>query len=408
MNMWETIAWMVARAGGFTAYVLLTLAVALGLALSLRWQSTRWPRLITNDLHRFLTLLSLAFVAVHGLAVWLDPFMRFGWTEVLVPFMSHYRPLWMALGIVAGYLALAVWLSTELRPRIGYAWWRRLHSLAFAVYALATAHGLATGSDTRTSWALGLYAGSALLVGSLLGVRLLTPVGTQSRAEASAASGVPRPQGGTRGRTYPKLAGLVALLLLGGVLWTATGPAQPGWNAIANNGQGSGARGVQAATGQTTSSVFAVPFTANVQGTLTQSQPNATGGVTLRVDTTLSGGAAGAFQVLLQGQPANDGSVAVTAGRVTLAGPGGSPRYQGALQGLQTDGADVRLRAVLQGPGGRAAPWPEATRGRPPRGLRPREPAGLEAGPRSGLVLQGTLQLTPDGRVGGLVRVTSD
>jgi hypothetical protein len=374
MSMWETMAWTVARAGGFTAYVLLTLAVALGLALSLRWQSTRWPRLITNDLHRFLTLLSLAFVAVHGLAVWLDPFMRFGWTEVLVPFMSHYRPLWMALGIVAGYLGLAVWLSTELRPRIGYAWWRRLHGLAFAVYALATVHGLATGSDTRTSWALGLYAGSALLVGSLLGVRLLTPVGT-------------------RGRTYPNLAGLVALLLLGGVLWTATGPAQPGWNAIANNGQGSGARGLQAATGQTTGSVFAVPFTANVQGTLTQSQPDATGGVTVRVDTTLSGGAAGAFQVLLQGQPANDGSVAVTASRVTLAGPGGSPRYQGALQGLQTDGADVRLRAVLQGPGGRAAPWPEATRGR---------------SPRSGLVLQGTLQLTPDGRVGGLVRGTSD
>jgi DMSO/TMAO reductase YedYZ heme-binding membrane subunit len=377
MSTWETVTWAVARAGGFTAYVLLTLAVALGLALSLRWQADRWPRLITNDLHRFLTLLSLAFVAVHGLAVWLDPFMRFGWTEVLVPFMSHYRPLWMALGIVAGYLALAVWLSTELRPRIGYAWWRRLHGLAFAVYALATVHGLATGSDTRTSWGLGLYAGSALLVGSLLGVRLLTPVGTQSRAEASAASGVPRPQGGaTRGRTYPNLAGLVALLLLGGVLWTATGPAQPGWNAIANNGQGSGARGVQAATGQTTGSVFAAPFTANLQGTLTQSQPDATGGVTLRVDTTLSGGAAGAFQVLLQGQPANDGSVAVTAGRVTLTGPGGSPRYQGALQGLQTDGTGARLRAALLGPGGRV------------------------------LVLQGTLQLTPDGRVGGVVHVT--
>ena len=373
VTTWSTITWTATRAGGFTTYVLLTLAVALGLALSLRWQSPRWPRLITNDLHRFLTLLSLAFVAIHGLAVWLDPFMRFGWTEVLVPFMSHYRPLWMALGIVAGYLALAVWLSTELRPRIGYAWWRRLHCLAFAVYALATVHGLATGSDTRTSWALGLYAGSALLVGSLLGVRLLTPVGR-------------------RGRTYPNLAGLVALLLVGGVLWTATGPAQPGWNTIANNGQGSGARGVQAAIGQTTGSVFAVPFTAYVQGTLSQSQPNATGGVTLRVDTTLSGGAVGAFHMLLHGQPANDGSVAVTAGRVTLAGSGGAPRYQGALQGLQSDGTGARLRAVLQAPGGRAAPWLEATRGR---------------SPRSGLVLQGTLQLTPDGRVGGVVHVTS-
>ena len=71
MSTWETVAWTVARAGGLTAYVLLTLAVALGLALSLRWQSPRWPRLITNDLHRFLTLLSLAFIAIHGLAGWL-------------------------------------------------------------------------------------------------------------------------------------------------------------------------------------------------------------------------------------------------------------------------------------------------------------------------------------------------
>jgi hypothetical protein len=97
--------------------------------------------------------------------------------------------------------------------------------------------------------------------------------------------------------------------------------------------------------------------------------------VTLRVNTTLRGGAAGSFQVLLQGQPADGGSVAVTAGRVTLVGPGGSPRYQGALQGLQVDDADVHLRAALQGPGGRV------------------------------LVVQGTLQLLPAGRVGGLVQV---
>jgi hypothetical protein len=317
MSAWETVAWTVARAGGLTAYVLLTLAVALGLALSLRWEAARWPRLITNDLHRFLTLLSLALVAVHGPAVWLDPFMRFGWTEVLVPFMSHYRPLWMALGIVAGYLALAVWLSTELRPRIGYAWWRRLHGLAFAVYALATVHGLATGSDTRTPWGLGLYAGSVLLVGSLLGVRLLTPVGT-------------------RGRTYPNLAGLVALLLVGGVLWTATGPAQPGWNAIANNGQGSGARGGQAATRQKTDSVFAAPFTANLQGTLTQSQPDATGGVILRVDTTLSGGGRGG----VPGAPAGAAGERWERGRDRGPGDAGRAGRVAALPGHATGAAD--------------------------------------------------------------------
>src|SRR5215831_19142441 len=78
MSVWEAITWDVARAGGFTAYILLTLAVALGLALTLQIQSSRWPRLINSELHNYLTLLSLVFVGVHVLAVWVDPFTRFG------------------------------------------------------------------------------------------------------------------------------------------------------------------------------------------------------------------------------------------------------------------------------------------------------------------------------------------
>jgi hypothetical protein len=70
--------------------------------------------------------------------------------------------------------------------------------------------------------------------------------------------------------------------------------------------------------------------------------------------------------------------VAVTAGRVTLAGPGGAPRYQGALQELRDEGAGVRLRSTLQGPGGRL------------------------------LVVQSMLQITPDGHVDGTMQGTSD
>ena len=46
-------AWYVARAGGLTALVLLTLSVSLGLALSLRAHSHRWPRFAIEDVHRF-------------------------------------------------------------------------------------------------------------------------------------------------------------------------------------------------------------------------------------------------------------------------------------------------------------------------------------------------------------------
>lgn len=216
----ESVTWDVARASGLLAYVLVTLAVAVGIALSLGWKSAVWTRFVTNETHRFLTLLALVFTAIHGETVLIDPFIGFTPLEVLVPFASHYRPLWIALGVVGGYLLAAVYASEWLRPRIGYAWWRRFHGLAFVVYVLATLHGLGTGSDARTAWAVLLYGGSVVLVGMLLILRLL-----------------PEPPKLAR----PGLLVLCGVALVVGVLWAWTGPLQPGWNVIANNGNGSGA-----------------------------------------------------------------------------------------------------------------------------------------------------------------------
>jgi len=201
MTLWQAITWNVARAGGFTSYILLTLAVALGLALSMQFQSpSRWPRLLNSELHNFMTLLSTIFLGMHVLAVWTDPYTNFGLNELLIPFVSHYRPVWMALGIVALYLGIAIGLSTWLRPRIGYTWWRRLHILTLGIYALATLHGIGTGSDAQSWWALGIYFASIILVGTLLCRKFLTPIGKN-------------------GRSYPVFVGLTLLAMLALAFW---------------------------------------------------------------------------------------------------------------------------------------------------------------------------------------------
>src|SRR6266487_3051482 len=158
-TIWETITWDVARAGGFTAYILLTLA-----------------------------LLSTVFLGVHVLAVWVDPFTHFGWNEILIPLASHYRAVWMALGMIALYLGIAIGISTLLRKRIGYKWWRRLHVLTLGIFALAAIHGLGTGSDAQTWWALGIYLGSIVLVGSLLCRRVLSVTGKRKHASVHPAT----------------------------------------------------------------------------------------------------------------------------------------------------------------------------------------------------------------------------
>ena len=92
MSTWSAITWDVARAGGFTAFLLLTLSVALGLALSLQLQAPRWPRLINNELHNFVTVVTLVFIGVHVLAVWLDPFTQFGLDEILAALRQPLSP----------------------------------------------------------------------------------------------------------------------------------------------------------------------------------------------------------------------------------------------------------------------------------------------------------------------------
>jgi predicted ferric reductase len=161
-------AWYAARAGGMLAYLLLSASVAVGLLMSGRARLQRWPRFALEDVHRFLGILAGTFIAVHGAALLLDHVVPFSLAQLLVPGTDSYRPLWVALGIVAAELLAALAVTNHYRKRLPHRVWRRLHMLNFAVWALALVHGLTAGTDASTTWALVLYAGSAWLVLALL------------------------------------------------------------------------------------------------------------------------------------------------------------------------------------------------------------------------------------------------
>jgi DMSO/TMAO reductase YedYZ heme-binding membrane subunit len=340
MSIWQMVTWDVARAGGFTAFGLLTLSVAIGLALTLHIQSPRWPRIINSELHNFITLLALIFTGVHILAVWIDPFTNFGWNEVFIPFASHYRPLWMALGIIAFYTGIAIGISTWLRPHIGYKLWRRLHVLTLLLYALVVVHGIATGSDTRTEWGAAIYAISVLLIGILLIIRLMKPATAKDRA-------------------HPVLAVLVVVVIVVATFLCMLGPFQPGWNAIANNGNGSGgpstaraAISQQAAT--TLQTAFPQSFTGDLQGHYTENGPGVNGNVTLQLDLSIHNGPSGNVKMILQGQGrfGDDGSesISITSSRVTLVSSTGQQLYTGSLTNLNGD-KQWHMTALLTGTG---------------------------------------------------------
>jgi hypothetical protein len=142
------VAWLVARAAGLVAFGLLTLSVWLGLGMSTRLLAPKWTKQLLG-LHRTLACMGLWMVGLHVGAILVDPFLHFGALGALVPGAATYRPGAVALGVVAGWLILALAASFDARRWIGQKGWRRLHYATFAAFWLALGHALLVGTDLK-------------------------------------------------------------------------------------------------------------------------------------------------------------------------------------------------------------------------------------------------------------------
>ena len=152
--------WILARASGFTAYLVLTCSVLAGIAVKSRPFGRAVRPAAVTDAHRFLALVGLGALALHGSALALDRTLKMPAAGFVVPGASPYRPVAVALGVLAAELMILVYASFSLRRRIGIRNWRRLHWLTYAVFAGATAHGLAAGTDSTQPWSNAIYLGA--------------------------------------------------------------------------------------------------------------------------------------------------------------------------------------------------------------------------------------------------------
>jgi predicted ferric reductase len=206
----STPFWFITRATGLVALVLLTASMALGLLAAVRYQSRRWPRFVTAGLHRNASVLACAFTAVHIITTLADGFVPIRLQDVVIPFISAYRPVWLGLGAIAFDLLLALTVTSLIRTRLSYRAWRLAHWTAYLCWPVAVLHGLGTGSDTPVRWVLALTLGCVAVVAGLLGWRLA--YGWPSHPAA---------------RLLGALA--LALALIAGGAWLAAGPLHPGW-----------------------------------------------------------------------------------------------------------------------------------------------------------------------------------
>jgi predicted ferric reductase len=142
------IWWYVTRASGIIAYLLLWFSTILGLAVTSKYLDGMLDRLFTYDFHEFISLLSVGFTLVHVLVLMLDLYMPYSLAQILVPFISPYRPFWVGVGVISFYIILLVTITFYLRNRIGRGAFRAIHVLSLLGYIGVTLHGYFSGTDT--------------------------------------------------------------------------------------------------------------------------------------------------------------------------------------------------------------------------------------------------------------------
>jgi DMSO/TMAO reductase YedYZ heme-binding membrane subunit len=145
--------------------LLLTGTVVLGALTGGRAVSAGWPRFAIAALHRNLSLLTLAFVAVHVATAVIDGYAGIAWVDAVLPFVSVYHPFWLGLGAAAFDLLLALLVTSLLRTRIPLRFWRLVHWAAYVCWPVALLHGFGIGrADTQSGWGIAVVLGCVAAV----------------------------------------------------------------------------------------------------------------------------------------------------------------------------------------------------------------------------------------------------
>ena len=166
--------WIVLRAAGIGAYLMLFLSVAWGMLATTSLVTERVAKPTSTQFHQFVATVGLALLGIHLGGLLIDAFMPFDVADLLVPMSSDFRPVATAFGIVAMYLMVVVMASSWTRKRLGIAWWRRLHLLAVPAFTLSMVHGVFAGTDTSRPWMWGIYLATGAITLFLVIVRGLT------------------------------------------------------------------------------------------------------------------------------------------------------------------------------------------------------------------------------------------
>jgi hypothetical protein len=175
--------WIVGRATGLAAYLLMVLLVLAGLLLSHPWRAEFGrPNTLTRiRVHAALAGAAFVMTGLHIAVLATDDHAGVGWAGALVPMGAQYRPVPVTLGLVGMWLGLAAGVTAALAPRIRPRAWWPVHKVAIVSIVAVWAHAVLAGTDSAAllTW----YLATAGLVIAVAASRYLA-VSPQRRRQA--------------------------------------------------------------------------------------------------------------------------------------------------------------------------------------------------------------------------------
>jgi methionine sulfoxide reductase heme-binding subunit len=182
-----TAFWYASRATGVIALLLLTAVLLLGILVNRQGRLPGLPRFAVTNLHRNISLLAVAFIAVHVLTAVLDTFVSIPILSSVIPFASGYERLWLGLGAISFDLMLAMIITSLVRGHLNRILWRAIHLLAYLCWPVAFAHSIGSSQDLQHGWLLDLGIACALIVVAAVLWRLASAARQLPRAARVAA-----------------------------------------------------------------------------------------------------------------------------------------------------------------------------------------------------------------------------
>ena len=196
----STVFWYASRATGVVALLLLTAVLVLGILVNRQGRLPGLPRFAVTSLHRNISLLAVAFIAVHVLTAVADTYVSIPVLSGVIPFASGYERFWLGLGAISFDLMLAMIITSLVRGRLNPILWRAIHLLAYLCWPVAFAHSIGSSKDLQHGWLLDLAVGCALIVAAAAAWRLASAARQLPRAARVAAVFAQHAPHGTRQR----------------------------------------------------------------------------------------------------------------------------------------------------------------------------------------------------------------